>query len=226
MNELFDIGRPITSDSTFPYIHLAYKYKLDNYRLISSGEIVIKGKNLNIPQFVKSFVVNNNEVLMIANIISGKVVGLTFRTIEGAKDFLTYGNNKGNFYGLGKLDKDFKYGTPIVLVEGLLDCDVVKQFYNNTMAVLTSSLTKNQIAVLTRLTNNVILLFDNDEAGKAGNKKSYYAIKDKCKVTIMDHYPKLKDAGDIVKLDINHDKDFTFISNYYRMNIDSIIGRK
>lgn len=224
MQDLFNIGRLITEDSNNPYLHLAYKNKYKHYRLISSGEIFIKGKNMDIPEFVKSFVYNNNQVLMMANIISGKVVGLTFRTIEGEKDFLTWGNNKGNFYGLGQMNPNFKFGDPIILVEGLMDCDVIKQYYPNTLAVLTSGLTKNQIAVLTRLTNNVILMFDNDDAGFLGTKYSEKAIRDKCNVKIFKHHNRLKDPGDIIKLELNKDPDLDFIEMYYKMSIKNLVG--
>lgn len=223
MQELFEIGRLITEDSNNPYLHLAYKNKYKHYRLISSGEVFIKCRNIEIPEFVKSFIQNNNNVLMMANIISGKVVGLTFRTIEGEKDFLTWGNNKGNFYGLGQMNPNFKFGDPIILVEGLMDCDVIKQYYPNTLAVLTSGLTKNQIAVLTRLTNNVILMFDNDDAGVRGTRASEQAIRSKCKVTVFQHYPKLKDPGDIIKSEINKDPDLDFIIDYYKIGIKNIV---
>lgn len=224
MQDVFDLGRLITEDSkTNPYLHLAYKNKYKHYRLITSGEILIKGKNLEIPEFVKSFVSNNNEVLMMANIISGKVVGLTFRTINGPKDFLTWGNNKGNFYGLGQLDPNFKYGDPIILVEGLMDCDVIKQYYINTMAVLTSGLTKNQTATLTRLTNRVILMLDNDEAGRLGTISSEKAIKNKCDVKVFQHHSRLKDPGDIIKLELNKDEDLDFIETYYKIGISNLV---
>lgn len=223
MQEVFELGRLIIEDSTNKYLHLAYKNKFKHYRLITGGEILVKGRNLDIPEFVKAFIANNNQVLMMANIIAGKVVGLTFRTIEGPKDFLTWGNNKGNFYGLGQLSQSFKYGDPIILVEGLMDCDVIKQYYPNTMAVLTSGLTKNQTAVLTRLTNNVILMFDNDEAGERGTRFSEQAIKDKCMVKIFKHHPKCKDPGDIVSLELNKDEDYDFINKYYEMSIQNMI---
>lgn len=223
MQEVFELGRLITEDSSNKYLHLAYKCKLQHYRLLTSGELLIKGRNLDVPEFVKAFIQNNSEVLMMANIIAGKVVGITFRTVKGPKDFLTWGNNKGNFYGLGMLEKDFKYGTPIILVEGLLDCDVVKQYYPNTLAVLTSGLTKNQTAVLTRLTNRVILMLDNDDAGETGTFLSNKAIKDKCIVRVFKHHAKCKDPGDLIDMEIKGDEDYEFIENYYKMCIENLI---
>lgn len=224
MQELFELGRLVTEDSNNKYLHMAYKYKFKHYRIITSGEVMIKAKNIDIPEFVRMFIMNNNSVLMMANIISGKVVGITFRTLEGPKDFLTWGSNKGNFYGLGQLSPNFKYGDPVILVEGLLDCDVIKQMYPNTMAVLTSGLTKNQAAVITRLTNRVVLMFDNDEAGRRGTSISERAIKDKCSLTIFKHHPKCKDPGDIISLELANDEDYDFIYKYYDMSIHNIVS--
>ena len=223
MQEVFELGRLITEDSSNKYLHLAYKNKYKHYRLITSGELFIKGKHLDVPEFVKAFVQNNNQVLMMANIISGKVVGITFRTIEGPKDFLTWGNNKGNFYGLGQMNTSFKYGDPIILVEGLMDCDVIKQYYPNTLAVLTSGLTKNQTAVITRLTNKVVLMFDNDSAGEDGTKSSIRALKDKCDVKVFKHHPSCKDPGDIIDKEINKDEDLDFIITYYKVGINNLV---
>lgn len=223
MQEVFELGRLITEDSNNKYLHLAYKNKYKHYRLITSGELFIKGKNLDIPEFVRAFIYNNNQVLMMANIISGKVIGITFRTIEGPKDFLTWGSNKGNFYGIGQLDVSFKYGDPIILVEGLLDCDVIKQYYNNTMAVLTSGLTKNQVAVITRLTNNVILMFDNDDAGMKGTKSSLRSLQGKCSVKVFQHHSSCKDPGDIITKEMNNDEDIDFIHQYYKSAINNLV---
>ena len=53
LTKIFNLGRLVTKDSSFPYIHLAYKEKMNNYRLISSGELIIRGKNLDIPEYIK-----------------------------------------------------------------------------------------------------------------------------------------------------------------------------
>ena len=74
MQELFELGTLVQEDSDNKYLHLAYKNKLKHYRIMTSGVVMIKGKNLDVPEFVKSFIINNNKVLMMANIIAGKVV--------------------------------------------------------------------------------------------------------------------------------------------------------
>jgi 5S rRNA maturation endonuclease (ribonuclease M5) len=214
LEKLFNIGRPITKDSNFPYIHLAYEYKLSNYRLITSGELIVRGKDIDIPDYIIQFVLYNNEVLMIAGIISGKVVNITFRTITGNKEFMKLGNTKGIFYGLGDLDSDFRYGDPIILVEGHLDRDVMScMFYKNTLAIMTNQLSKIQVKLLEGLTNNIILMLDNDEAGRFGTNVIKRQLKG-FRVNEIMPYLYIKDAGDIIK--IKNKSEFNDVCDFYR----------
>lgn len=91
---IFELGRLITEDSKNPYLHLAYKYKKDNYRIITSGELFVRGKGLYIPDFIKAFMSYNNEALMIANIIDGKVISILFRSLGANKEFAKLRNYK------------------------------------------------------------------------------------------------------------------------------------
>ena len=223
LNKLFSIGRPITKDSSFPYLHLAYKYGLPNYKLISSGELIVRGRSLSIPDYITQFVLYNNEVLMIACIVDGKVVNITFRTITGDKEFMKVGNTKGIFYGIGNLSVDFKYGDPILLVEGHLDRDVMScMFYKNTLGIMTNQLSKLQIKLLEGLTNKVILMLDNDEAGNVGARIVKSQLKG-FKINEIIPYLYIKDAGDILKLKRD---DFDTVVDFYKNQLDLYLEDK
>ena len=221
LDRVFELGRPITEYSKMPYLYLAYKYNLTNYRLISSGELLIKGKDIPIPHYVKVFLQHHQEALMIANMINGVVTSLVFRSVNTHKEFAKWGNTKALCYGLGDLDENFKYGDLLVLVEGHLDRDVMsKTIYKNTLGVMTSVISKNQEEWLRGLTNNFILFLDNDEAGSYGNYKTKQMLEG-CNVFVMKHYQGLKDAGDMVKLMINDvEGDLPFIQQHYRNEIE------
>lgn len=213
LKKLFNIGRPITKDSNFPYIHLAYKYNISNYRLITSGELIVKGRTLDIPDYITQFILYNNEVLMIACIVDSKVINIVFRSIRGDKEFMKLGNTKGMFYGLGDLDVNFKYGDPIILVEGHLDRDVMcNMFYKNTLAIMTNQLSKLQIKLLEGLTNKIILMLDNDEAGKVGTRIIKSQLKNFRINEIIPHLY-IKDAGDILKL---NGSEFYDVLEFYK----------
>ncbi len=219
LKAIFNLGRPITEDSKFSYIHYAYKYKPDNYRLITSGELFIRGRNLQIPQYLVQFMSFHGEAIMMANIIADKVINIVFRSINTNKEFMKVGSMKSTFYGLGKLSKDFKYGDTILLVEGHLDRDMMSTIFPNTLGIMTSHLSKNQVELLKGLTNKFILMLDNDEAGKKGQSYAKYQLKG-CKISELKHDISLKDAGDLVKLDITNHSKFEEIVNDYKLQIE------
>lgn len=220
LTKLFNIGRPIDKlNKSNKYLYFAYKYKFNNYKLISSGELLIRGKDLNIPDYVKQFISIHKEALMIANIFNNQVVSIIFRTIKDEKEFIKLGYSKSLFYGLGDLDKSFKYGDPILLVEGNLDRDRMSLIYKNTLGITTSSISTSQYQLLENLTNNFILMLDNDEAGIKGSKNTFYKLKDLGRVKILKHEPHLKDAGDLIDLEIRNDYNLNYIIDYYKMQI-------
>lgn len=214
LKAIFELGRPITEDSKNPYLHFGYKYNKQNYRLISSGELFIRGKNLIIPQYLAQYMSFHNEALMIANIIEDKVISIVFRSLSTIKEFMKVGTTKSSFYGLGELSKDFRYGTPILLVEGHLDRDMMATIYPNTLGIMTNRLSSSQLNILSNLTDKFILMLDNDEAGIKGQKQALYQLKGN-KLNTITHDYRLKDAGDLVKLDItNHNLYEDIILDY------------
>ena len=217
LKKIFELGRPITEDRDFSYIHFAYKFNKNNYRLITSGELLIRGRDLEIPQFLVQFMSFHNEAVMIANIIEDKVISIVFRSTDRNKEFVKVGTTKSSFYGLGEL-KDFKYGDPILLVEGHLDRDMMATIYPNSLGIMTSHLSKSQIKILTYLTNKFILMLDNDEAGIQGQKAAKYQLKGN-KILELKHDYRLKDAGDLVKLDRTNHRLFEEISENYKNQI-------
>lgn len=219
LKAIFNLGRPITEDSKFPYIHLAYKYNKQNYRLISSGELFIRGKHLDIPTYLYQYMSYHNEAVMIANVICDKVVSLVFRSINTNKEFMKVGTTKSTFYGLGELSKDFTYGKPILLVEGHLDRDMMATIYPNTLGVMTNSLSNSQVELLKGLTNSFILMFDNDEAGIKGQRYAKYKLSGN-RIYELKHDSSLKDAGDLVKLSMTNKLDYDLILNRYKLQLD------
>lgn len=216
---IFNLGRPIIEDSSFSYIHFAFKYKKDNYRLISSGELYVRGRNLDIPQYVFQFMSFHNEALMIANIIDNKVISIVFRSTDKNKEFLKLGTTKATFYGLGELSDDFRYGQSILLVEGHLDRDMMSIIYPNTLGIMTSHLSNAQVDILKMLTNKFILMLDNDPAGIEGQRVAVHQLKGN-KILELKHDYSLKDAGDLVLLEITNNRKYNEIVENYKLQIE------
>ena len=218
ITKLFNLGRPIIEDKGNPYLYLAKKYNFTNYRLISSGELLIRGKDLDIPDYIKQFMKFNNEALMIANIMNNKVISVVFRNLSGKKEFMKLGITKSTFYGLGQLDPNFRYGVPILLVEGHLDRDRMSLLFKNTLGVMTNAVSESQANLLKGLTDKVYLKLDNDEAGKIGTNKTKKLLSG-MKVIEVKHDDRLKDAGDLVKLEMENYYDLKFIEDYYKIQL-------
>ena len=91
-DKLYSISRIIENDNRNKYTFFASTFNKYNYRLITSAELLVKGKDLNLPPFIKSFINDNNEVLLIFNNIAGKSNGVLLRAID-KKEFCIYKYN-------------------------------------------------------------------------------------------------------------------------------------
>lgn len=203
--QLFNIARKINTNRS-KYEYIASGLGQLNYRIITDGELNIRGKDIEIPSYIRSFINAHGEAIIIANVIRGRVVGMLLRATD-EKAFLDYGFRKGSFYGIGSLAPDFKYGDPIMLVEGAIDCDIAKQFITkNCLACLTSSTSRSKAKVLSSLTNRVMLFLDNDEAGRQGELKTKKVLEEfGIHVDILPKEPNIKDLGDFLDLYRNAD---------------------
>lgn len=217
--KLYLSGRTITSSAT-KYEIVASQYKLPNYRVISSGEVNIRCKDLDLPYYIREFVSEHQEVIMICNMIESEVTGIIFRALD-EKAFINYGLGKGTFYGIGQLEETFKYGDLIVLVEGAIDRDSCSIFITkNCLSVLTSTISKSQLQVLKCLTNKVLLILDNDEAGMNGESLTKKRLLEEGMTCYtINKSPIIKDLGDLIDLKKKKDARADFIINNYRAQV-------
>ena len=220
-DKLYSISRIIENDNRNKYTFFASFFNMYNYRLITKAELLVKGKDLDIPVFIRNFIEDNSEVLLIFNNISGKSNGVLLRSMD-KKEFCNFGFGKGMFYGLGDLDETFKYGDTIILVEGAIDRDVCAKFLSkNCLGLLTSRLSNNQLEILTRLTNKVILALDNDDVGRQGEVSIRKELEDRG-VQVFDlelKAPDIKDLGDLLEFYRFKNPRFNDIINSYKYNI-------
>lgn len=115
-------------------------------------------------------------------------LGLLFRSMED-KDFRIedFGINKLLYYVTQsfELHKDkFKYGYPIVLLEGSLDAECFSYLtgYPYAMGYLKSYVNAWTAAFLSSMTNKFLLVPDNDQAGRETSERTldnfkYYRVK-------------------------------------------------
>lgn len=199
--QVFLMGKKVTPEYAKynKYTYMASKYNYPHYRILSIGDLLKKKvvKDKDIPAYFMDFVGEQGEVLVVANIVNNKIPFIQARSLK-TKQFNVLGSQTRVPYGLGFLSKDFKYGDPIFLVEGIADCDTLRGLYPNVLGTLTAGLTVVQFEIVTRLTNKIVLAYDNDQAGRSAYKRDSKKLKEagianRCFI----QYAHYKDVGDL-----------------------------
>ena len=113
----------------------------------------------------------------------GNVVALVGRTLLSEKDRLEkkipkYKNTKPflkghNVFGLYENKQSILDQNCVYVVEGQFDViKAVEKGFKNIVAIGSNNLTTYQFSVMSRYTNNIFLLLDNDESGEKGRKRA------------------------------------------------------
>ncbi len=111
--------------------------------------------------------------------VRGNVIGFGGRTLKADKDTAKYLNSpetmifnkRKNLFGLN-LAKKSKAGG-LILVEGNIDVVALHQYgFDNAVASLGTSLTEEQAALMTRYAEQVILIYDGDNAGQNATQRA------------------------------------------------------
>ena len=111
--------------------------------------------------------------------VRGNVIAFGGRVIKNDKDAAKYLNSpetlifnkRKNLFGLN-LAKKTKQNY-LILVEGNIDVVALHQYgFDNAVASLGTSLTEDQATLLTRYTEQVVLIYDGDEAGQRATQRA------------------------------------------------------
>jgi DNA primase len=88
-----------------------------------------------------------------------------------------------HLFGLHQARESIIIKNAVFVVEGQFDCIKAQvSGIKNVVAVGSSDLTAEQFALLNRYTNNIFVLFDNDEAGNVGANKIINHYGDKANI--------------------------------------------
>ena len=109
--------------------------------------------------------------------VRGNVIGFGGRVLDDSKpkylnsnETLIF-NKRKNLFGLNLAKKTKQTG--IILVEGNIDVVALHQYgFDNAVASLGTSLTEEQVNLLSRYTEQVILTYDSDEAGQRAAQRA------------------------------------------------------
>jgi len=123
----------------------------------------------------------NHNLVMPYRDVYGNIIALVGRTILGeeerqAQNIPKYKNtsfDKGShLFGLYEAKESIIKTNTAYVVEGQFDCITAHgKGMTNVVALGSSNMTFEQFALLTRYTNNLFILLDNDQAGRAGTER-------------------------------------------------------
>lgn len=107
--------------------------------------------------------------------------------------------------------EDFKNYSdePIVLTEGLKDAIWLKQYYPYVLSLNTSNITQSNLEILTKITNKMLLIYDNDDTGIPSIKKDIKMLEERnlnCDYILPDG----KDCAEYFEKNID---SYTFLNN-------------
>ena len=184
----------LIKDSDFHWSKLFAWDRGKDFRIATPVHAVSHQGGKWIQEFTKTY---GPAVVMPLSLLN-KGLGFGARAIKEKKFSAKLSHVPGFYSAASCFNKPFVYGTPIMVVEGVLDAEVASLAYPWVLATLTSKISEAQAFLLSTLTGTVILSFDNDEAGAKGTRFSTPHLT-KWGIKYVDMRPGgVKDWGDLL----------------------------
>ncbi len=153
-----------------------------------------------------------NRIMFPIRNEEGNVVafgGRVFQQKDIEKKIAKYVNSKETeiysksqiLYGLESVKGAIKAENRVYICEGYMDAIALKKAgIDNAVAVLGTALTKEHIELLKAQTNNIVLLFDSDRAGKDASIRSFFqTYSSDINLSITNLGSEFKDADEFLK---------------------------
>ena len=214
----FNLGYSVDSQNNF--YKKANENGYSNEYLEETG-LVITSDNKKIDRF-------RGRIIFPIKSISGRVLGFGGRIIDSNKKIAKYINspeskiyNKSKIlYGIYESKQFIVKDDTCLLVEGYMDVIQLHEHgIKNVLASSGTSLTKDQIVLIKRLTPNIVVLFDGDQAGLSASLRSIDMILEEGLNIKICSFPEGDDPDSFVRKN-KKEKMLEFISNESKDFVD------
>ena len=214
----FNLGYSIDSQNQF------YKTSIENGFLdeyLEETGLIISNDDKKIDRF-------RGRIIFPIKSISGRVLGFGGRITSSNKKIAKYINspeskiyNKSkSLYGIYESKQFIVKDDLCLLVEGYMDViQLHENSIKNVVASSGTSLTKDQIILIKRLTSNIVILFDGDQAGLSASLRSIDLILEEGLNVKICSFPQGDDPDSFVRKN-KRDKMLEFINNESKDFID------
>jgi DNA primase len=218
--EKFEIGYSVKKIDDFSFNANKAGYKI-NY-LEKTGLTIVKESN-NIDRF-------RGRIIFPIRSMSGRVLGFGGRILGASKNIAKYINSPESLiyqkskvlYGIFESKQSIVKEDNCYLVEGYTD--VIKMYQSGITNVVASSgtaLTESQIRLINRLTKNITVVFDGDEAGSRATLRGIDLILEQGMNVKICNLPKNEDPDSFVS-----DKNLDEVKLYFEENSKDFIVYK
>ena len=218
--EKFEIGYSVKKIDDFSSDANKAGYKI-NY-LEKTGLTIVKESN-NIDRF-------RGRIIFPIRSMSGRVLGFGGRILGASKNIAKYINSPESLiyqkskvlYGIFESKQSIVKEDNCYLVEGYTD--VIKMYQSGITNVVASSgtaLTESQIRLINRLTKNITVVFDGDEAGSRATLRGIDLILEQGMNVKICNLPKNEDPDSFVS-----DKNLDEVKLYFEENSKDFIVYK
>lgn len=159
-------------------------------------------------EFSLGYSKNQDMVTVPLRSPDGMIVGIIGRSVDG-KSFKNSANLPRN-KTLFNISRAKKHGGKIIICESSFDAILINQAgFPNVVATLGAHLSKEQIKLLNRYASSIIIMTDNDEAGRKLGENIANALPNKEVLWALNSYDEVyprnaKDAGDMTAEEIRH----------------------
>ena len=200
----FSLGYSNDSQNEF-YKSASNKGYSDNF--LEETGLVLSSADKKIDRF-------RGRIIFPIKSIAGRIVGFGGRIVDSTKKIAKYINspeskiyNKSKtLYGVYESKQFIVRDDVCLLVEGYMDVIQLHEHgIKNVLASSGTSLTKDQIILIKRLTSNIIILFDGDQAGLSASLRSIDMILEEGLNVKICSFPDGEDPDSFVK---KNKKDF------------------
>lgn len=198
---LFQLGYSMPSwDGLVKYLHHKKKYPLE---LLEKAGLVVQSKGRYYDRF-------RGRLMFPLRNHRGQVVGVSGRVLEADVKEAKYINSPETalyhkskmLFGLSELFQEIRKKREVIVVEGEFDVISSAQAHVNwVVAVKGSALTTDQVKLLERVADRVLLCLDTDSAGVEATKRAIQVLKDSRLELRILTVPEGKDPDELARKD-------------------------
>ncbi|MDD4362622.1 MAG: DNA primase, partial [Atribacterota bacterium] len=193
----FHLGYALPGYDNLIKILLKKRYKLQD--IIKAGLAVKSKKTGNVIDYFRNriiFPITNLQGKTIA--FGGRVLDNSLPKYINSPETEVY-KKSNNLYGLFQAKNEIRKNNRVIIMEGYTDVIIASQFgFENVVASLGTALTEQQIYLIKRFADEVLIAFDADNAGRNATLRSLSMLKKAdLKIKIIS-FPFNYDPADII----------------------------